>query len=123
MMKMYETKNVDFKHEDEKGRLVQLVHEGITQVNVLESKKGCIRGNHFHKVSREAFYVAKGSVNVTLEKGNIVETTLFKEGDFFLIPTYTHHLMEFPEDCIMVAMYDIPVENSNGEKDIYRKGK
>ena len=47
----------DFEHTDERGKLVQLVHDGWKQVNVIESKAGQIRGNHYHKVNREAFYV------------------------------------------------------------------
>ena len=30
--------------------------------------------------------------------------------------------MSFPEDCVLVAMYDIPVEHEDGTKDIYVDG-
>lgn len=119
VMELFETLNIDFQYTDEKGTLTQLVHEGFNQVNVLESKKGCVRGNHFHKLSREAFYVVKGSVEVTLTRDGLTSIILFRKGDFFLIPTYTLHFMKFPEDCIMVALYDISVEKADGTKDIY----
>ena len=43
----------------------------------------------------------------------------FKEGEFFEIVPFVLHNMYFPEDCLMVQMYDIPVENEDGTKDIY----
>ena len=44
---------------------------------------------------------------------------LFSQHDFFGINPGVIHSMYFPEDCLMVQMYDIPVEMGNGKKDIY----
>ena len=109
----------DFAFEDGRGKLTQLVHGGYTQVNVLESRKGVLRGGHFHKQSREAFFVVSGQVEVTLKKGLEQQTELFVPGDFFEIAPFVVHSMRFPEDCVLVAMYDIPVEYADGAKDIY----
>ena len=119
MMELFETLTPDFVFRDEKGLLTQLVHFGFTQVNVLKSKKGTQRGDHYHKVSREAFYVANGSVELTIRRDGQEQTKLFIEGDFFLIPVNTYHLMDFPEDCTLVALYDIPIEHEDGTKDIF----
>lgn len=119
MMSLYKLLNADFEHEDDRGKLVQLVHDGYKQVNILYSNKGTLRGRHYHKISNEAFYVISGSVNVKLSRDGVTEQVIFKKGDFFLIPPYTMHSMNFEEDCVMAAMYDIPVEKENGEKDIY----
>lgn len=119
MMNLYKLLSIDFEHEDSRGKLVQLVHDGYKQVNILYSNKGTIRGKHFHKISSEAFYVASGSVYVELNREGVTERVMFKMGDFFLIPPYTMHSMYFSEDCIMAAMYDIPVEKENKEKDIF----
>lgn len=118
-MSLYKLLNVDFKHEDDRGKLVQLVHDGYKQVNILYSNKGTLRGKHYHKISNEVFYVISGSVNVELNRDGVTEQVIFKKGDFFLIPPYTTHSMNFEEDCVMAAMYDIPVEKENGEKDIF----
>ncbi len=111
--------DVDFKHIDERGSLVQLVHEGFSQINVLQTRKGVTRGGHYHKISRERFYVIGGSVSVSLKKENEKKEIVFKAGDFFEIEPYTIHSMYFPEDCVMVAMYDVPVEKEDGSMDIY----
>lgn len=118
-MDMYRIKKVDFQHNDERGSLTQLVHDGYKQVNVLETKAGFMRGAHFHKCSAEAFYVILGSVEVAFKGKSGERKVRFRQGDFFEVAPFVLHNMVFPEDCLMVQMYDIPVENEEGTKDIY----
>lgn len=118
-MGLYIKKKIDFQHVDSRGSLTQLIHDGFKQINVLDSKKGVKRGSHFHKRSVEAFYVVSGSVQVSLLSKENSETIIFKKGDFFEISPFILHNMLFLEDCLMVQMYDIPVENLDGTKDIF----
>ena len=118
-MNLYIKRKVDFQHIDDRGSLTQLIHNGFKQINVLDSKKGVERGFHFHKRSVEAFYVISGSVEVTLWDKNSKETVVFNKGDFFEIHPFVLHNMLFLEDCLMVQMYDEPVENPDGTKDIF----
>ncbi len=118
-MTLYKTRNVDFQHRDARGSLTQLIHEGFAQINVLESKTGAERGAHFHKHSIEAFYLITGSVDVEFIGHESKEKLTFKQGDFFEIHPFVLHNMYFPEDCLMVQMYDKPVEKEDGTKDIY----
>ena len=115
---IYRSLAPEFTHRDNRGSLTQLVSHGYSQVNILISHSGAMRGGHFHKACREAFYVISGSVTVCFEKAGFKETVDFKQGDFFEIEPYTVHEMCFPEDCVMVALYDRPVETPEG-KDIY----
>lgn len=120
---LYQIKTPDFVLEDERGSLTQLVHAGYGQVNVVTSKAGVLRGNHYHKRSSEAFYVVSGRVEVTLTRESEKEKTVFKCGDFFQITPYTVHSMFYPEDTVLVALYDIPIELENGEKDIFQQAE
>ncbi len=133
---MIRNKNTDFNFKDDRGELTQLVHNGFEQFNILESNKGVMRGGHFHKVSTEAFFVVRGSVEVgyymldgapdsecgeDAPKGRENEKKItFSQGDFFEVTPYTVHSMYFPEDCIMAQMYSICVEAPDGSKDIYQ---
>lgn len=119
MRELYQKLDADFVHADDRGCLTQLVHEGFSQFNILETRKGVTRGGHYHKVSKEAFFVVAGSVRVTFKYEDEEQTTLFSKGDFFLIPPGVIHSLDFPEDCILAAMYDIPVEKKDGTKDIF----
>lgn len=110
---------VDFDFEDNRGRLTQIVHDGYKQINVLINNANITRGGHFHKVSTECFYVVRGSVNIKVKKDDIEEEYTFNENDLFEIPPYVIHSMYFPEECILVALYDRPIESEDGTKDIY----
>ena len=121
-MALYNIRIPDFRFADGRGSLVQLVHEGYAQINVLESKAGSTRGVHFHKRATEAFYVVNGNVEVTFIK-ETTEKVTFRPGDFFEVLPLVLHNMYFPEDCLMVQMYDIPVENEDGTKDIFTEAE
>lgn len=123
MCKMLSMLNPDFAFSDERGSLYQLVHSGWQQVNVSKTYKGTIRGGHYHKETREAFFVIEGQLEVELENGADKERHIFKSGDFFMIEPYAVHSFTFTDDTLMVALYDKPVEKSDGSKDIFKKGE
>ena len=56
----------DFVFENEAGCLKQLVHDGWKQVNVITSVRGSVRGGHYHKFNREAFYVVSGAFKLVV---------------------------------------------------------
>ena len=113
----------DFSFQDERGFLYQLCHEGWKQVNVSKTVKGTFRGGHYHKATREAFFIVQGSLQLTLEKGDKSENYTFHEGDFFIVEPLAIHSFQFLDDTLMVALYDIGVEKSDGTKDIFKKGE
>ena len=115
---LYQKLEPDFTFTDDRGTLAQLVHAGYTQINVVTSNAGTFRGNHYHKRSTEAFYVLSGRMDVTLSRNDNEERATFHSGDFFQIEPYTVHSILCPEDTIWIALYDIPIELENGEKDI-----
>ena len=112
MLKIIQT---DFEFTDERGTLVQLIHEGYRQINVITSKKGVVRGGHYHKQNEEAFYVVSGLLEVDVNG----ETARFGMGDFFGIEAYDMHSFRFLEDTVLVSMYSGGVELPDGTKDIY----
>lgn len=109
----------DFKHIDERGILTQLVREGYTQVNVVESRAGTFRGGHYHKKNNEAFYVVSGQFTFTAQKKGESETHVFSSGDMFLVPPYVLHGFDYITDTLLISLYDVGVENHDGTKDIY----
>ncbi len=120
-MSLFERMNINFQFSDQRGTLMQLVNDGYQQINLIESKKGVFRGGHFHKVSKEAFFVINGSVDVTFKLGSETEIVHFVKNDFFFLKPFIIHGMHFPEDCLLLALYDKPVELVDGTKDIYHE--
>lgn len=105
----------DFSFSDGRGELVQLIHQGYRQINVITSKKGVVRGGHYHKKNSEAFYIISGKLELTVDEAHFQ----FQTGDFFGIERYDRHSFYFIEDTVLVSMYSDGVELENGEKDIY----
>ncbi len=110
----------DFEHVDERGGLIQLVHDGYHQINYITSVGSAVRGGHFHKINKELYYIIKGSVAVELEKDNVIENYEFKKGDMFCIPPFVKHTFKYLEDSALITMYDKGVELGGGRMDIYR---
>lgn len=112
---MLQILKTDFDFKDERGSFTQLVHEGYRQINVIFSKKGVVRGGHYHKLNQEAFFVINGSLEVTVNQ----EKFVFSSGDFFAIEAMDMHSFKFLEDSVLVSMYSVGVELPDGGKDIY----
>ena len=111
----------DFVFENEAGCLNQLVHDGYKQINAIYSKGGSIRGGHYHKYNKEAFFVLKGSFKLVAWKEKEKEEYEIKQGDMFIIPAYVYHSFEYHEDTYLVAMYDEGVELDEDTKDIWNE--
>ncbi len=118
-MKLVEIIKPDFIYEDERGLLAQLTHEPYGQINAVFTKKGAIRGNwHYHKTTKEAFFIVSGEVEVSLRLDEQEEKYTFKTGDMFIIPENVRHTFNYTEDTYLVAMYTSCVELTDGTKDI-----
>lgn len=116
---MIEILKPNFEFEDERGRLTQLVREGFSQFNIIFSRAGVLRGNHFHRLNREAFFVISGKFELTTQKNEVKKSYFFSDGDMFLIPPLVIHSFFYQTDTVLASMYDIGVELPNGEKDIF----
>ena len=116
---LYKLRQPDFTHEDDRGALRQLIHEGFSQINVITSKKDTIRGGHYHKLNTEAFYILSGEGEVYFTDGSSTDTYHFETGSFFEIQANVSHSFRYLKDTVLVSMYSRGVENSDGSKDIY----
>lgn len=118
-MALLDLLKIDFSHCDERGSLLQLVHKGYNQVNVITSNAGVIRGGHYHKINKEAFFVISGKLCLKLELDGNTEEYQFVSGDFFRINENVVHEFYFEEDTLLVSMYSKGVELEDGRKDMY----
>lgn len=118
-MKLIEFLEPDFKFENENGLLVQLVHDGWKQVNAIFSKGNGVRGGHYHKFNKEAFYIISGKFKLSVWKDDFKEEYEMKAGDMFLINEYVYHTFEYTEDTWLVSMYSNGVEMDENIKDIW----
>ena len=118
-MELIKVLSPDFFFPDERGTLTQIAHEGYSQINAIYTKKGAVRGNrHYHKTTKEAFYIIKGRVCVCVRRGGETQQAIFGDGDYFMIEEFTEHTFEYLEDTYLVVLYTVPVEKEDGTKDI-----
>ena len=110
----------DFSFVDDRGEICQILSRPCRQVNYLYTKAGAKRGQHYHKVNRELFYIVSGQVCLLAHSvaGGERERYEFSDGDIFLVEPYTVHDMTFPQDTRMIVVYDRGVEQ-DGRKDIF----
>lgn len=113
----------DFEFKDARGELTQLCRDGYKQFNIVYSHQGVVRGNHYHKISTEVFFVIDGKLELAVSKNGIAEKYVFAKGDMFLIPPYVVHSFKYLENTTLAAMYDIGVEREDGMKDIWVEEK
>ncbi len=122
-MKLITVLTPDFFFPDERGTLTQIARGGYSQINAIYTKKGAVRGNrHYHRTTKEAFYIIRGSVRVTVWRDGETESAVFGDGDYFRIDEYTAHTFEYLADTYLVVLYTVPVEKEDGTKDIVSDG-
>ncbi|MEF3279763.1 MAG: cupin domain-containing protein [Elusimicrobiota bacterium] len=89
-----------FEFSDKRGKFSGLINKGRwEEINIITSKKGSVRGNHYHRRIREIFIILEGEIDVVVEKvlknGKLsgkIEKYRFKKGDVFLIDKYINHI-------------------------------
>lgn len=95
--------------KDDRGSLTEFcdLEGNYKQVNILHSKKGSIRGNHYHKDLTERFYIVTGLVSLYVKcvhSGN-EKKIICEEGEAFVIKPGLLHTLEFLEDTYILSFY------------------
>ncbi len=104
--------------EDERGIISNYYFDdSINMIGYVESKKGTMRGNHYHPIQTQKCLLIKGSfISITKDlanKNSVVETRLINEGDLSTIPPYVAHTMVFLEDSIFLNLVNGEREHQN----------
>ena len=108
--------------EDERGEITDILEkEFIDSVTLISSKKGAVRGNHYHKESIQYTFVLKGSLKLfTRRPGGEVEMVVLNPGDLVFSPALERHTLIALEDAEFLALTRGPRGGSTYELDTYR---
>ncbi len=110
-----------FNFVDERGQIIGISQDRKwLEINYLESKKGCVRGGHYHQKTKEAFYFIKGKIKISFKNIKSGKTREFiaEGGDISEIPVYTMHNFEILEDTSWINMLSIPMKGE--DKDFHK---
>ena len=95
---------------DDRGIIQNLVSLNESQMRsavLIESKKGSLRANHYHKVDWHYCYIISGSIEYYYRPTNSDKEPiriLINAGQVFYTPPMVEHAMVFPEDTVFLTL-------------------
>ena len=105
------------------GKIQNLILGNISCVSLIESVKGSMRSNHYHKTDYHYLYIISGSLLYLERKvgeNNIPEPILYTKGQMFFTPELMEHVTIFLEDTVMISMSKNKRSHELHEKDVVR---
>jgi len=115
-------KKIAVAFEDKRGKIIDiLAKEPIEYVTLITSKKGALRGNHYHKESIQFNYILKGKMKLFSRKpkGKVVVSSL-EPGDLACNPKGEYHALLALKDSEFLVFTRGPRGGKNYEKDTCR---
>jgi dTDP-4-dehydrorhamnose 3,5-epimerase-like enzyme len=115
-----EHKNINF--EDARGSITDIfVKEPKEHCTIITTTKGGIRGNHYHKVSRQHDFLIQGSFEVYSRVGDgEVQKTIWKPYDLLTFEPGEAHEFIALEDSVWITFVDGLRGGDDFEKDTFR---
>ena len=108
--------------KDDRGEITDLlVKEPVEYVTLITSKKGAVRGNHYHKETVQYNYLISGKIELlTQNEGEKVQSAIMKPGDVTMTPAGERHSLIALEDSVFMVFTRGPRGGGDYEKDTYR---
>lgn len=81
-------------HVDDRGTFTGITRDGWAEVNFVETAAGQVRGNHYHRETRELFFILSGEIDIEIRDVNtgVCETFKARSGDIFMVEPYENHI-------------------------------
>jgi len=116
-----EHRKINFK--DERGTITDIfVNSPKDHITVIYSKKGAVRGNHYHKKSVQYDFVVNGQLTILSKKlgSKKIQRRVLKQYDLAIHQPGEIHTLIADKDTIFLALVDGLRGGENYEKDTYR---
>jgi dTDP-4-dehydrorhamnose 3,5-epimerase-like enzyme len=111
-------------HSDDRGTIVDIFYnQNINHVAVVKSKKGSIRGNHYHKETVQHMLITKGALEYwhkPLDSDEPAQCVLLCVGDFVSTPPNEIHALNIVEDNEFVVFTEGVRGGKDYEQDTFR---
>ena len=108
---------------DARGKIQPLVDMMMQSAVIIDSKKGSLRANHFHKTDWHYCYVLSGSIEYYHRPtgSNLdPELLIVKAGEMIFTPPMVDHGMKFPENTKFLTLSRNPRDQASYEADVVR---
>ena len=122
---MLEIKKITPAYEDERGSIWDfLTNEETHHIGYLITKKGQVRGNHYHKKQKQYTLVLRGQIEVTaknlLDENSEVEIFDLKEMEMVEFPPFCFHSLKAKEDSECLVFTSKGRNGAEYEDDTFR---
>lgn len=101
-------KKVKPEFVDERGIIANILEEPICHVAIITSKKGSIRGNHYHPKQIQYIYLISGKYESISKNLNVkdakIEKQIIEPSNIVITPQMIAHAMRFLEDSVMLNL-------------------
>lgn len=103
------------RRQDKRGIILELFRGNFSQCNLMQMKKGSAWGNHYHKKTREYFYLIKGQIKVNFQdiKTKKKISKIIKSGHDFTVMTYILHTIEVQKSSLCLVLYSQKFQNNH----------
>ena len=115
--------NLEQPFVDNRGSIQPLLDQMMKSAVMIESKKGSLRANHYHKTDWHYCYVISGAIEYFYRKtGDLKdpEKILVNEGQMIFTPPMVDHAMKFPKDTLFLTLSRNPRDQKTYEEDVIR---
>tara|TARA_Y100000996_G_scaffold385128_1_gene342260 strand:+ start:741 stop:1115 length:375 start_codon:yes stop_codon:yes gene_type:complete len=109
-----------FNYKDERGSISGVINKNLwEEINFITSEKGAKRGGHYHKLTKELFFILQGEIEVITQKINsdnkLGEKTIniVQKDDIFLIEPYVVHFFNIIEDSKWINVLTKKIDKDN----------
>jgi len=114
---------IEPEFRDERGDIADIFYKHpIDHVAVINSKKGALRGNHYHKKSTQHMYMTKGSLRYYYRDidSNKIKSIIVKEGMMVTTQPFEVHALEILEDNQFIVFTEGLRGGKDYESDTFR---
>lgn len=108
---------------DDRGAIQPLVDTLMQSAVLIESKKGAMRANHYHKTDWHYCYVLSGCIEYYHRPTGSTdepECIRVESGQMVFTPPMVDHAMHFPEDSVFLTLSRNPRDQVSYEADVVR---
>ena len=108
---------------DDRGTIQNLIEADMRMAVMIDSQKGAVRANHYHKTDWHYCYVISGAIEYFHRPVGSVEAPekiLIRKGELFFTPPMVEHAMRFPEDTVFLTLSRNARDHEAYEADLVR---
>ena len=109
--------------KEERGTIQMLIDFPIGSALVITSKKGSVRGNHYHKEDDHYSYLASGKIQYYYRAAGSADEPsieIVEPGQMFYSPPMVEHTMKFLEDSTFYVFAKRNRDQESYEADVVR---